>query len=264
MKLGEARVALRHRPVLEVLDLALRFLLAHAAPYAATTAFVVVPLGVLSLVIAMQAGWIWGWASAIALATVARIPFTVLASRLVFEADVAFEQVLGAAARASFKVLVARALELVALTVGFGVFFLPAIWIASVFVYLDEILVLERASIWGAFARSQRLVAGELGDAFLVAVLLAGLHFGATALGDKALRALLGDVLQISPPPSMWERDGGVLGLVAFWLFVPYSATARLLAYLNVRTKAEGWDVQTRFAAIAARLAPAADREEAA
>ena len=30
-------------------------------------------------------------------------------------------------------------------------------------------------------------------------------------------------------------------------------ATARFFLYLNVRTRAEGWDIQTRFAALAAR-----------
>jgi hypothetical protein len=43
-----------------------------------------------------------------------------------------------------------------------------------------------------------------------------------------------------------------MLGLFAQ---VPYLATARFFLYLNVRTRAEGWDIQTRFAAIAARAA---------
>ncbi|CAN5747553.1 hypothetical protein BH11MYX4_BH11MYX4_30880 [soil metagenome] len=34
---------------------------------------------------------------------------------------------------------------------------------------------------------------------------------------------------------------------------IPYVATARFFIYLNVRTRVEGWDVQTRFAALAAR-----------
>jgi hypothetical protein len=38
-------------------------------------------------------------------------------------------------------------------------------------------------------------------------------------------------------------------------LFIPYVATARFLAYLDLRTRSEGWDIQTRFAAIALRAA---------
>ena len=46
--------------------------------------------------------------------------------------------------------------------------------------------------------------------------------------------------------------------------FVPYAATVKFLLYLNVRTRAEGWDVQTRFAALARRAEADAEAREAA
>ncbi len=250
-----ARLALRHRALLDVVDLGVRFVIAHPAPIAALSAVVLVPAWVLLLVIAVNAGWIWGWVAAIAIASIAELPFTVLASRLVFEEDVAFTEVLGVALRAVPKVLVARLLALFAIGFAATMFVLPGIWLASVLVFLAEVVVLERATITGALSRCQRLVAGEFGDALLTLLVVNGLHFAATVLGDSALRSLLGDVLQITPPPSLWDEGGGVVGSVAFFLFIPFAATIRLLCYLNVRTRAEGWDVQTRFAALMAREA---------
>ena len=72
-------------------------------------------------------------------------------------------------------------------------------------------------------------------------------------LGDVAGRSVVSDVLEFRAPPSMFEAGGGWLPMLGFWIVVPFVATARFLLYLDFRTRSEGWDVQTRFAAIAAR-----------
>ncbi|MGZ3422821.1 MAG: hypothetical protein ACXWUG_31240 [Polyangiales bacterium] len=254
MNLLEARVALRHRTLLEVFDLALRFLFAHAAPFAALVGIVLVPCFVLDLVVFVHAGVAWGWVLAVALASFAQVPFTILASRLVFEDDVGIESVLAASLRSLPKLLGARILQVLGLLAGASFFLLPAVWIATTLLFLVEVIVLEHASVGTAFTRCQRLNAGEFGDALMTLMLLFGAHLGAVFLGDSALRTLLDEIFQITPPAGLLEHDGGILGLVSFWLFVPFVATARLLFYLNTRTKGEGWDVQTRFAAIAVRL----------
>ena len=73
-------------------------------------------------------------------------------------------------------------------------------------------------------------------------------------------RAFLGDVLQFQAPGAAWTEGGSVLAVLGFFGIVPYVTTARFFTYLNMRTRAEGWDIQTRFAAIAAR----AEHEHAA
>jgi hypothetical protein len=254
VNLLEARVALRHRTLLEVFDLALRFLFAHALPFAALVGIVIVPCFVLDLVVFMHGGVAWAWVLAIGLASFAQVPFTILASRLVFERDVSLESVLGASLRSFPKLLGARILQALGLLAGASFFLLPAAWIATTLLFLVEVLVLEHASVGGAFARCQRLNSGEFGEALMTLMLLVGAHVAAVFLGDSALRTLLDEILQITPPAGIFQQDGGVLGLLSFWLFVPFVATARLLFYLNARTKGEGWDVQTRFAAIAVRL----------
>ena len=75
----------------------------------------------------------------------------------------------------------------------------------------------------------------------------------AVFLGDTVARSLLEDILEIPAPPSIFQAKGSVLALASFWIFVPFAATCRFLLYINGRTRTEGWDVQTRFAAIAAR-----------
>jgi hypothetical protein len=255
MNLVEARIALRHRKLLDVLDLALRFVVAHIAPYAALTAFVLVPCFVLNLIVLMEGGAGWGWLVAIALASFAQVPFTVLGSRLVFEHDVRLDDVLLTALRALPRMIGARILQVLGIIAGTSFFFLPGIWVATTLLFVTEVIVLERSSVGNALSRCQRLNAGEFGEALQTLILLVGLELVAVFLGDSALRTFLEELLQISAPPGVTDSEGGVLGLVSFWLFVPYATTARLLAYLNVRTKAEGWDVQTRFAAIAVRLA---------
>jgi hypothetical protein len=90
---------------------------------------------------------------------------------------------------------------------------------------------------------------------------LSALHVVAVFLGDTVGRSILEDLLEITAPPSIFQAKGGVIALVSFWGFVPFGATCRFLLYINVRTRTEGWDVQTRFAAIAAVAEGEKERE---
>jgi hypothetical protein len=78
---------------------------------------------------------------------------------------------------------------------------------------------------------------------------------------------VLEELLQIHLRPSE-EEIGGPLFMFGMWLAVPLLTTARFFVYLNLRTRREGWDIQTRFAAIAARSeadeAPFSERTERA
>lgn len=256
MDLREARVVLRERRLLDVLDLAVRFLVSHAVPYAVVSAFVLVPCAVATVMLATHLGFTQGLMFALALSAFAEVPFTVLGSRLVFEQEVSFGQVFKTAFRRTPAVLVTRGLVAIAATLGATMFVLPGIWLAVSFFYVTEIVALEEASVGTAMSRAQRMLSGRFGDAMLAWMLLGALHLGATWLGDRALASILTDLFQITAPPKIGDPDGGVLGLVAYWMVVPYVTTARLFAYLDLRTRTEGWDVQVRFAALARKEAP--------
>ena len=51
------------------------------------------------------------------------------------------------------------------------------------------------------------------------------------------------------------DEVGGPIALFSAWLAMPTLTVARFFVYLNLRTRREGWDIQTRFAALAARAA---------
>ena len=120
-----ARVALRERALLDVLDLAVRFCAAHARPYGKLALAVLAPAWVASWVIAQAGGWWLGWTAVLALSAFADAPFVALASRLVFEDDVRVADVLGASLRAAPRLAIARAAQAMALIASALVFGLP-------------------------------------------------------------------------------------------------------------------------------------------
>src|ERR1700733_1965384 len=76
----------------------------------------------------------------------------------------------------------------------------------------------------------------------------------AAMLADLAGRQVLQEVLEVKPPPSMFREGWSLLALLGWWSVQPLLQTARFLVYLDIRTRTEGWDIQTRFAGIAARV----------
>jgi hypothetical protein len=101
-------------------------------------------------------------------------------------------------------------------------------------------------------SRGQRLATGWFGDVVLAMLFTWLLYALAILLGDAGGRAILEELLQIRVP-SGEDAPGPPLGLFGFWLALPVLTTARFFVYLNLRTRREGWDIQTRFAALAAR-----------
>jgi hypothetical protein len=126
------------------------------------------------------------------------------------------------------------------------------------------VLVLERQGVVRAFSRAASVASSAYGEALFALtalVLLAATGVGIAELGG---RTMLAELLQIRPPPSAFVEGGSVLCLVGWFAAVPYLAAARFFSYLNVRTRVEGWDIQTRFATIRSRLATGDEEREAA
>ncbi len=253
MDLRRARVALRERPVLDVLDLAVRFCATHAGAYATLALAVLVPACAVSWVIARTGGWWLGWASAAGLAALADAPFVVLASRLVFEDGVRAGDVLGTGLRALPRLAAARAAQVAALGASALMLGLPWLYLGPTLLFCVEVIVLERMGLRATFVRAHRIASARFGVALSAMVLLLALRVAAAVVADVAGREVLGGVLEIRPPPSAFRVGGSWLALLGWWMVVPLAATARFFMYLDIRTRTEGWDIQTRFAAIAAR-----------
>jgi hypothetical protein len=118
---------------------------------------------------------------------------------------------------------------------------------------MNEASLLEGASGVDAWTRSKLLVrqsASSFGAAFAVFSTRAACIFGAEALGQT----LFDDVLQLGKPLGELLEHGftpyAAVGLLAS---VPLTATMRFLTYIDTRTRADGWDIQVKLMAIAAR-----------
>lgn len=252
-----ARVAFRDRAAIDVMDLAVRFLVVHARAYGVVAAFVLAPSVAACLGAQQLWGWTGAWLVAVPLWIAAQVPFTLLASRLVFETDVRAGSVVRASIRELPRVLAMRVLWATMLGIGALFFVVPAFWVAGAFHFMTEVMLLERAGIAQAFGRSQRVASASIGEALVASCLGALLVALAMLLAELGGRAVISDLLQFRAPPAAWTEGGSVLTVIGLFAAAPFSATARFFTYLNVRTRVEGWDIQTRFAALAAR----ADRE---
>jgi hypothetical protein len=253
MNILETRVVLRDRAFLDVVDLAVRFFIHHGRAFAKLGAIVLLPAYVVTWGVAAIAGWGWGWVAALVLSPFAAAPFTVLASKLLFESEARTYDVLASTASAMPRLIGARLLEGLALVLAAGCLIAPTAWVLALCFYTNEIFALERAPIAAGIARAQRLLWGQSGYVILGMFFLRLLKFPIVILGDFVGRSILEDLLQLPAPPSMFHTGGSGFALAAFWLYLSFDATCRFFLYINARTRTEGWDVQTRFAAIAAR-----------
>lgn len=248
-----ARVAFRDRVFIDVLDLAMRFITVHARLYARVALVVLVPAVAITYAVASLAGWVAGWVVAFVLAFAAQVPFTVLASRVVFQEQVRAREVLRGALGDLPRILVMRVLWTGAIALSGLLLIAPAGWVATVFGFTSEVMLLERAPIGQAFMRSNRVASSSLPDAMLGLLLGVSVPLIGLLLAEVGGRQLISDLFQFRPPASAFTEGGSFLALLGWFSVVPYVATARFFVYLNVRTRVEGWDVQTRFAALASR-----------
>jgi hypothetical protein len=253
-----ARVTLRDRSLLDTLDLTVRFISSHIRPYAWLALAVLLPAFLLTWAIGETFAWGWSWLTALGVAILAEAPFTALASRLVFEERVRARDALKDAVVAVPRLIGASVIQLVAIGAALMFFLLPAVWVGATLLFLPEVVVLERGTVGGSLGRAHRIVAGQSGDALMTLLLLLAVRFAMPFLADSAGRSILEDLLEIKAPEALTSSGGGPLALLGFWLFVPVAATARFLVYINLRTRVEGWDIQTRFAAIVRRAYAAA------
>jgi hypothetical protein len=267
VNLLSARVALRPRPLAEVLDLAVPFCLAARGPLARLAAILLLPL--LSLCVGLRAaGWRPAsvWLVAVLAADLVEGAFTLAASELLFvePARLRVGAVLVRFVRTLPRALLCLLLTRLCLVLGLVVFPLVPV-IALRLLFAREAVLLEGAGPAAALSRSHRLITGHAltGAGLLVAVLVipAAGAIVAELLGD----AVVAQVLQLGHPAGELWRDGVSLwALAGFFLAVPVLAAARFLAYIDLRTRKEGWDIQLRFAALSAEETPAASGSQAA
>jgi hypothetical protein len=257
MKLDQAAIVLRPRSVAEIVDLAFRLLFSFALPlYSKLAAVVLLPIfaGALALRYAARWQWFWVWVATLAAASIAQGVFTVAAGRLLFSEDLRVREVLGAFGRRLGSYFIALVLSRMILAAAALPLFLavPFAWIALIFVH--EASLLEGAGPAQACQRASRFIRGRGGPALQLLLLLLLGQLGAIVVAELIGQSLLDDVLQLGKPfGSLWDDYGSPFALFGLLLSLPFVSTARFLHYIDTRTRADGWDIQVRFLAIAAK-----------
>lgn len=257
MRLDRAAIVLRPRTVAEVVDLAFRLTFSLALPlYAKLSALVLLPILAGALALRHAAGWDWWavWIVAILASVLAQGVFTVAAGRLLFSEDLRVREVLGAYFRRlpSYFFAVSFSQALLAAAAGASLFCaLPFVWPSLVFVH--EASLLEGAGPVAAMQRASRFVRGRAWTTFALLVLLLCGQAGALFIGEVLGQSILDDVLQLGQPLGALKDGGSPFALLGLLVSVPFVSTARFLQYIDTRTRADGWDIQVRFLAIAAK-----------
>lgn len=254
MNLGEATVVLRKRSSLEVLDLSLRFVRAlQPKKFLLLSLFVLGPSGI-GLVLLKQLlhlPWWTVWMAALLGARLLEVPFTLLASDLLFSRRVSLAQVL----RNTLKRLPGFCLTFLLYTLVLALSFLLVLgplFVSAHHFFLGEVSLLEMAGPRRALARSKQLISGRSGvgleGVFLRLTIMAAFVVMCEILGE----ALLVHGLSLELPHDTLFEDGGSWFAVAgFLASLPYAACFRFLSYINERTRIDGWDVQVAFLRLA-------------
>lgn len=273
MNIDECRVVLRPRTVSEVTDLALRVInVAEPRLYAALSAVVLLPALALCLGVHYVFAWEWAavWALAITLGSLLQGVFTVAAGRLLFAPSLRVRTVLSHFFGRFWSYLGTWIASRFVLGLGMlGAFLvLPPFWVWTRFAFVHEASLLEQAAPGAALKRANRFVSARGSAALGLVVWFVCAQVGAVAIAELLGNvALVEHVLQLGQPLGALADDGGSpFALAGFFLSIPLVATARFLAYIDQRTRMDGWDIQLEFMAIAARdpRAPRTDEEEAA
>lgn len=252
MNPNQCRVALRPRGPLEVFDLALRLVRANPADMLALGALTVLPpwVALSALCLAVEGDpEVMVPVLAVAVLPLAA-PFAVLSGRLLFSERFPVRAVVVDLLRHLGPLVWAWLVQVAILVVGVVTCGLG--WLAghSVWLFVEETSLLERVGAGRSLQRSLRLASAHPGAALAGTLGRVVLTAWCMAVAEAGGQALLGTVLQLGSP------FGSALdGIVTPWLVLgavaaqPMFAVYRLLLYVDVRTRVEGWDLQVRLRA---------------
>lgn len=235
-------MVLRPRDVLEAVDVCLAMFHAFAAPYLRLGLVVVGPVAVVLAIAAIASGGAWWLLFApFVVAPALQAPFTLLTGRLLFSDGVRVRDVLrdlgGRAGAWLAATLVRGALGLV-----------PVLGAAGV--WLPETALLERVPVGVGLQRCWRLAGGHFGTALVGSLSGTVLTAWGVAVGESTGQAIVGFVLQLGEPfGSLWAGQLTPYALVGAVAVQPAIAVYRLVLYVDVRTRLEGWDLQVALRA---------------
>ncbi len=252
----DARFALRVRGVLESADLGLRALVLHARAFAQIALVTCVPGLLATLAMRYIAGLeaLVVWLVALAWGGFAEGPFTTLAGAVAMHRDASPREAGRVFAQRAVRYAWYRSVSMVLQAASALALLVPWLFVAPSQLFVSEVVLLERANR-GVFSRAGRVVATASGRAMRSALLFVAVRVGMVLLADAALRRTVGLLFDLhAPTESLGTAGISPYALAGFWASVPVIAMMRYLAYVDLRTQCEGWDVQRRFQRLSASL----------
>lgn len=257
MNLGASAIVLRPRSSSEIFDLACRVLTTLARKlYLRLAASVLLPSLALCLALRHALAWDWVavWAVAATLGAVLQGVFTIAVSRLLFAESLTARQVLALFMKRLGSYLPSLFISWLVLAVASLALVIGALFAWPRVLFIHEVCLLEGARPMDAVRRSNRFVGARSGAAFAVLLGLLVAQVGIVVCIEVLGQAVIGKVLELGTPfGTLFQQGGSAFALAGYFLAIPFVATARFLHYIDARTRADGWDIQLRFMAIAAR-----------
>jgi hypothetical protein len=261
MNLDAATVALRQRTTVEILDLALLVCRRHWLAIPFLTVAGALPWALLDAWI--LSGGRRGDEDA---AWVAWFPFLLLVAAQVPLATAPLTAFLGQALfdrRPSAGRALATAGKRIPVLLGAGVLrgvfaVIPPVLLAWPS-HLVEALVLEGQGFAGAWRRAGALRGADTRAGPVLLLLAIPVLMGAVVLVVGTLEAVLGilmhaDPWQVEQWTSMADPGASPAVQVAVWAAVGFLGVVRFFAYIDLRTRAEGWAIDLDLRRAAARL----------
>jgi hypothetical protein len=246
------RLALRPRDPFEVLDLTFRLIREMWRPIGKMSLLLVLPLWLLSFPIAWLTEGHWGLALApIVIAPALQAPYTVLVGRLLFADQVRLRDVLLDVVRRSPALVASWAIGLLGWVIAGAIScFTLAPATQAGLLYLGEAALLERVGAARGLRRTLRLASGHAGIALVGALSWWVLTAWFAMVTESFGQTLTGSILQLGAPFGVAMEGKATPWLVGGLLLAqPFHAIYRLLLYVDVRTRVEGWDLQVALRA---------------
>jgi len=252
MNLEAARVVLRPRSLSDIIDLAIVWQRAIGGRLFLTLgAWVLLPS--LALCVGARVGLGWGWTEVWLLAATLTVllqgVFTAACGQLMFTSDVTPRTVFSRLRPRILAYLGGSLLTGLLLSiVGWTIVGFILLWPGLIFV--REVVLLEGVSATGAIRRASRVARSDWSRTLSLGLLLLTVTAACILAFEQLGGAALTFVLQVGRPLGELGEGGSLSALIGLHLSVPLVATTRFLAYIDGRTRQDGWDIQVRFLAL--------------
>ena len=273
MQLDDNRIVIRERSFVDVMDLALRVIRAHTGPLAvaflagvgpvmcfnawllAGYADIIEPIPFFGAEIDLPWAYLWRMGFLIILEIpLATAPITLYLGQALFQEQPELRQIVRAYSASLPQMLWYQVILRALLTPW--VITWPLLFAA--WPYLSEVILLERNPWWTrrrgrmtTYRRAKALHGRSGGDLFVR-------WLAAASVGTLLYVAVLNSVYIVgSMLSNEWALSGPVFIIcmpLTAWLLAGYYAVVRFLAYLDLRIRCEGWEVELMLRAEAARL----------